>query len=166
MKKKLILPILAVALAFSACKLTGDSNYVPGIGLYNPILINSDTLDMLKKSPDGNIMIDSLFVNDTVTVVVGAEGFMNNLLKLNFKVDNPAKLEILEPHDSIKAYFDPSSDFINGSIIMRDKIVKAFYPFKFVTLETSEKVKIDFRIESDAKEVANTSVLTLQFPIK
>lgn len=168
MKTKILFPLLAVMLliGFSACKLGGESNYSPRLMLLNPAKLNSDTTLMLGYNAEGNIKIDSLHVNDTVVITLVGEGFSNDLKNFTITVTEPADIEMLAPHDTIAKYFASESDFVNGKILFGNDIVWMSYPFQFVAKKAKDKVKLNFSLTSDAKEVNNTSSILVEFPIK
>lgn len=158
--------VVMLLVGFSACKLTGESNYTPRLSLFNPADINTDSTLTMGHTADGNIKFDSLHVNDTVTLTVVGEGFANNLKHLKITSTEPTDIEMLAPHDTIAQYFAPESDFVNGKIILGDNIVWMSYPFKFVAIKATEKTKLNFLLTSDAQEVSNEASLVVEFPIK
>ncbi len=169
MKKKfLIHSVLILVLTFllASCNLGGDSNYSPQLLLLNPAKINTDSTLLLSHTNDGNIKFDSLHVEDTVTVFLRGDGFVNSLQKLNITVTEPGDITILAPHDSIARQYDSSSDFVGGKIIFPENIGGMVYPFKFVASKPTSKTKINFVLTSDAKEVSNVSAIQIEFPIK
>ncbi len=163
--KIFVVAILSVFLiGFSACKIEGDSNYTPRLSVYVWAKVNSDSLPLMP-SVSGGVTLDSLHVNDTVTVYVFANAFMNFLTKFEYTVDNDSVLEVLVV-DSIRKEFDESSDFVNGKIVMRENVFGMRYPFQFVTKKPTEKATVRFGVESTAEKVPNKSGLILEFPIK
>ncbi|MEZ7867112.1 MAG: hypothetical protein QMB37_06650 [Paludibacteraceae bacterium] len=167
MKRKLFFPVLLIALvvAMNSCKLGNDSNYSPRLTLMNPALINTDSTLRMSYTNEGNIKFDSLHVNDTVTISVIGEGFTNNLTAFEYEVANPGDIEVIIP-DSIKTFFESRSDFVKGTLYFTPKIVWMNIPFKFVAKKTSDKVKLNFLLESDAKNVSNLYGLQIEFPVK
>lgn len=168
MKKNTLLFVIAVIVlaGLSACNLSGDSNYTPRLMLYNPAEINTDSTLSMKYTADGNIKFDSLHVNDTVTILVIGEGFVNNLEQLTITSNEKTDIKMLAPHDTIARYFASESDFINGKILLGDGIVGMSYPFKFVAKKATEKTKLNFELTSDAQDISNKAVLAVEFPIK
>ena len=167
MKQKILIPILSIALiiGLNSCKLGSESNYSPKLTLLNPAVINTDSTLSMSYNSQGNIKFDSLHVNDTVTVSVIGEGYTNSLTNFNFTVSEPGDIEVIIP-DSIRNYFDSSSDFVNGKLVFTPKIVWMNIPFKFVAKKPKSKVKINFILKSDAQNVTNVSGVQLEFPIK
>lgn len=168
MRRKVFFFVTALMLlvGFSACKLTGESNYTPRLSLHSSADINTDSTLSMGYTADGNIKFDSLHVSDTVTLTVVGEGFANNLKHLIITSTEPTDIEMLAPHDTIAQYFAPESDFVNGKIILGDNIVGMIYPFKFVAIKVTDKTKLDFVLTSDAQKVSNKSSLVVEFPIK
>lgn len=163
--KIFIAAVLSVfLLSFSACKLDSESNYTPKLSLYQWAKVNSDSL-LMKHTTDGNIGIDSLYVNDTVTIFLFANAYTNFLTKFEYAVNIDSVLDVLVV-DSIKKEFDESSDFVNGKIVMKENVFGMRYPFQFVTKKPTDKVKIKFEVESTAEKVPNRAGLILEFPIK
>ncbi|MFV0391242.1 MAG: hypothetical protein ACK5KP_05070 [Paludibacteraceae bacterium] len=167
-KKILSHAILFIALIFgmSSCDLGGNSNYIPQLSFANPAILNSSDSLTMGYTDEGNIKLDSLHVNDTVTVWVLGNGFTNSLKKLDISVTEIGDVEILAPHDTITQYFDASSDFVGGKIVFPENTGGMSYPFRFVTAKQTSKTKIKFLLTSDAQEVSNVSGLQLEFPIK
>lgn len=167
MKRKIFISVLLIGLiiGFNSCKLGSDSNYSPRITIMNPALINTDSTLRMGYTVEGNIKFDSLHVNDTITVGVIGEGFTNSLKKFNYVISDTAAVKMIMP-DSIKKFFDPTSDFIAGKLVYTPNIVWMNLPFKFVAKLPKEKVKINFILESDAVDVSNQAAIQLEFPIK
>ncbi len=167
MKRKFYFPVLIITLAVSlgSCRLGDDSNYSPRITILNPALINTDSTIRMSYTNEGNIKFDSLHVNDTVTISVIGEGYTNNLTGFSYDVTEPGDIDVIIP-DSIKAYFEANSDFVNGKLYFTPKIVWMNLPFKFVAKNPKNKVKINFLLESDAQKVSNEYGLQIEFPIK
>lgn len=167
MKTKFFYPIFAlIIVSFSACKLGGESNYSPRLVLLNPAKLNSDSALNMNYTAEGNIKFDSLHVNDTITLILVGEGYSNSLTKFTITPTEATDIEVVAPHDSVAQYFSPQSDFVNGKILFGENIVLMNYPYQFVAKKVKEKVKINFQLESDAKEVSNIVAIQLEFPIK
>ncbi len=167
MKKKLFIPaVLIIALVFTGCNLGGSSNYSPRLEMYPTASINPDSTLNLGYTTDGNIKLDSVHVNDTVTVFLIGNGFANNLEKLDIAVTEPGDITFIAPHDSVTSQFDPTSNFAAGKIVFPENTGGMVYPFKFVAAKPTSKTKVNFVLTSDAQEVSNISTLQLEFPIK
>lgn len=164
---KSFVPILIVFMTVSlvSCDLGSDANYQPTITFLKKVKLNSDSTLEMGVTIDGYIKLDSLHVNDTVTILVIGNGYRNSLTNLNYTITDSTNIEVLIP-DSIKNFFDESSDFISGKLVFNDQIGGIQLPFEFVAKKPAEKVKIHFQIWSDAVEVSNTSAIQLEFPIK
>ncbi|MHB9055610.1 MAG: hypothetical protein ACYC2P_05585 [Paludibacteraceae bacterium] len=167
MRKKFFISVivLVLILGFNSCKLGTESNYTPKLTLVTPAKINTDSTLRMSYTPEGNIKLDSLHVNDTVTVTVIGEGISNSLTSFSYTVTDPADIQVMIP-DSIQKYLDPSSDFANGNLFFPKNIVWMNLPFKFVAKQPKDKVKINFLLQSDAVNVSNQAGIQLEFPVK
>lgn len=170
MKKIGLFSFIVVTLMVSliGCNLGGSSNYTPQVSLYRYAFhgLKQDSTLELSYTLEGNLKTDTLHVNDTVTIIVVGDGFANSLKKLDINVTQAGDIEIIAPHDSVKRFFDPTSDYVGGKIVFTENTARMSYPFQFVTLKPRDNIKIDFQLTSDAKEVGNISSLRLEVPVK
>ena len=167
MKVKFIVPFVIVMLSVGliSCDLGHDANYQPTITFLKKVALNSTDSLMIGNTTDGNLKLDTLRVNDTVILGVMAYGYANRLTNLNYTVkDDASAIEILVS-DSLKKYFDKSSDFAAGKLVFQEGIGGIQFPFEFVAKKPIEKLKLHFQLWSDAEKVSNTSTIQLEFPI-
>lgn len=151
--------------AFTACNLTGESNYKPELLLSVPILNHSDSLD-IRLTDDNNYLMDTIHVGDTVNFLVLSKGFVNNLKEFNLiqSSDSVSRI-ILPPKESMDSIFLSTSDYNKGKFLFNLPVNLFFFSFSYVAVKASKEAKLIFSISSDASFEYNQNSFLLKTPI-
>lgn len=152
---------------FTACNLTSESNFKPEIKfIQNPIVNNSDTLDIFLTDQAGVYRMDTLQVGDTVKFRLYISGFSNNLKEFRLTQSADSVSEILLPTlSSMDSVFLSTSKYSEGLFLMDGTATTLFFPFEYVAKKPSLEAKIIFSVISDANFEYNQYSLVLKIPI-
>jgi len=172
MKTRIFTLLVLVIVTFTACDLSNESNYTPGIFfLQNPVKNNQDTLRSFYTDVPGTFVMDTVQVGDTVKFLIYLDAYANNLQNfyLNHAPDSAAKI-ILPEASSMDTIFKDNSDYAKGKFYFRDSHSFLFFPFRYVALKPNLDAKLEFLVVSDAVFDngfgSNSSKIILKTPIK
>lgn len=172
MKTRILTLLLIIVVAFTACDLSNDSNYTPGIFfVQNPINNHQDTLKGLYTDVQGTLLLDTIQTGDTVVFYLYLEGYTNRLrtFMLTNTPDSAAKIILPNVH-SMDSIFADNSEYNKGKFYLDGSQTSLYFPFKYVALKPSSEAKINFLIISDAVFDtgfgSNTASMTLKTPIR
>ncbi|MPM85081.1 hypothetical protein SDC9_132158 [bioreactor metagenome] len=172
MKTRILSLLLLVMVAFTACDLSNESNYTPGIFfLQNPLKNNQDTLKSYYTDIPGTFVMDTIHVGDTVKFFLFMDAYTNKLqtFYLNHAPDSVARIILPDPA-SMDTIFTDNSDYAKGKFYMNGISSYLFFPFQYVAKRSSMDARLEFTVVSDAVFDSgfgsNTSSLTLKTPIK
>lgn len=172
MKTRILSLLLLVVIAFTACDLSNESNYTPGIFfLQNPLKNNQDTLKSYYTDVAGTFVMDTINVGDTVKFFLFMDAYTNRLqaFYLSHGPDSVAKV-ILPEASSMDTIFTDDSDYSKGKFYMNGGHSFLFFPFQYVAQKRSMDAKLEFTVVSDAVFDSgfgsNTASLTLKTPVK
>ena len=164
MKLRLILPLLLMIAAFTACNLDNTANTTPTIAIYAPRI--GDSIVRMSYTDDMSALkVDSLHVGDTVSMMVVGDARANNLTEFHVVPSDTTAVKILIP-DSIEYYVASGSIPAEGNFLMKPKTVLFYYPLNFIPRKPVDKMKFTFKVTSDAVSVPNQSAFEFSFPIK
>lgn len=172
MKTRIFSLLLVVAIAFSACDLSNDSNYTPGIFfLQNPVNNHQDTLKSFYTDVPGTFLMDTVQVGDTVLFYLYLEAYSNKLTAFYLKHSPDSVTKVILPNiNTMDSIFTENSEYDKGKFYMNNIPSSLFFPFRYVALRRSSEAKLEFMVVSDAVFESgfgsNTNSLTLKTPIK
>lgn len=167
--------LLFICCVFSACDLTGSSNYTPQITFLHIAQLNSkDTLKINYTDESGVLKLDSISVGDTVTLRVLLNGFTNNLVSfMILRSDTVSSKLILPDKNSLDSVFNSSlSNYSKAKFNFRANIPYMGFQFKYIAVKESSDAKISFALLSDANfngsafDGSNYVSYVLKTPIK
>lgn len=172
MKTRILILLVLVIATFTACDLSNESNYSPGIFfLQNPVKNNQDTLRSFYTDVPGTFVMDTIQVGDTVKFLMYLDAYANKLQNfyLNHAPDSVAKI-ILPEASSMDTIFKDNSDYAKGKFYFRDTHSFLFFPFRYVAIKPNLDAKLEFLVVSDAVFDdgfgSNSSKIILKTPIK
>jgi hypothetical protein len=160
-------------LIFSSCNLDSLSNYTPRISfLRAATLQNGDSLNIKYTSTDGEFLLDTVSVGDTVMFLLHLNAYSNNLTKfmLSQSADSVSRL-VLPEKASLDSITLPTSDFKAGKFVFKPNYSMMVFSFGYVAKSPTNTGKLSVYLESDAKFGAsimgsNTHSFKLITPIK
>lgn len=175
MKTNYLILLALIAIALTACDISGSTNNTPDIRFVTTPFVNkSDTLNTYATDESGVYRLDSINVGDTVIFRILLYGYSNNLSSYNVIQSDTSATKLILPHstslDSI--FISAASNYPIGKFIFKSKITSLYFPFKFVAKKVSKDAKLTFYLSSDASFknsnfVGNSSVtIILKTPIK
>ncbi|MFZ4582166.1 MAG: hypothetical protein ACOYM7_05900, partial [Paludibacter sp.] len=143
----IIIPIL------SSCNLDVSSNYTPRISfLQAPILQNGDSLHIKYTSTEGEFLMDTISVGDTVMFVLHLNAYSNNLTNfvISQSADSVSRL-VLPNKSSLDSITLPTSDYKLGRFAFKPNYSMMIFSFGYVATNTTKNSKFSVYLESDAK---------------
>jgi hypothetical protein len=160
-------------LIFSSCNLDSLSNYTPRISfLRAATLQNGDSLNIKYTSTDGEFLLDTVSVGDTVMFLLHLNAYSNNLTKfmLSQSADSVSRL-VLPEKASLDSITLPTSDYKAGKFVFKPNYSMMVFSFGYVAKSPTNTGKLSVYLESDAKFGAsimgsNTHSFKLITPIK
>lgn len=169
MKTKLLIILGAVVLAFTACNISGESNFTPQFAFVtNPRSSSGDTLYMKSTGESNVYLLDTIYVGDTIFFPLYMNGYSNNLQTFTLKRSTDYSADLLLPRttalDSVFNSF--SSDYDNGKFVFQSGIKAVYFPFRYVPTDASSLSTLVFTVASDANFDYSVGIITLKTPIK
>ncbi len=168
MKTKIILLLAIISIAFTACNLEGESNYVPEIFFAKfPTNNLGDSLDIYYTDEAGSYRLDTITVGDTISFQMYITGYENNLTAFYLKesADSVTKI-ILPSKSSMDSIFLPTSNYNTGKFFMKGLSTSLYFPFKYVAKEPSNEAKIVFTAVSNSHFEESIGTNTVSFTLK
>jgi hypothetical protein len=149
------------------------SNYTPRISfLRAATLQNGDSLNIKYTSTEGEFLLDTVSVGDTVMFLLHLNAYSNNLTKfmLSQSADSVSRL-VLPEKASLDSITLPTSDFKAGKFVFKPNYSMMVFSFGYVAKSPTNTGKLSVYLESDAKFGAsimgsNTHSFKLITPIK
>jgi hypothetical protein len=172
MKTHILFLLLLAMFTFSACDLSNESNYTPGIFfLQNPLKNDLDTLKSYYTDVPGTFLMDTIQVGDTVRFFLYLDAYSNILQTFYLKHSPDSVAEIILPDmSSMDSIFIESSDYSKGNFYTNGIPSTLFFPFRYVALISSTDARLEFTVISDAVFDngfgSNTNSIILKTPIK
>lgn len=160
-------------LIFSSCNLDSLSNYTPRISfLRAATLQNGDSLNIKYTSTEGEFLLDTVSVGDTVMFLLHLNAYSNNLTKfmLSQSADSVSRL-VLPEKSSLDSITLPTSDYKAGKFVFKPNYSMMVFSFGYVAKSPTNTGKLSVYLESDAKfgtslMGSNTHSFKLITPIK
>lgn len=167
MKTQKYLLLGLIILAFTACDLNSESNYKPDIVFtQNPIVNNSDTLNVFYTDQADVYRMDTVEVGDTVKFRLYITGFSNHLKEFHLTQSADSVSKIILPNiNSMDSVFLSSSKYSEGQFLMDGTATTLFFPFEYVAKKASLEAKLIFNVISDANFEYNQYTFVLKTPI-
>lgn len=168
-----IIAIAFVTFLVSSC-LKSESNFSPTLGLVS-FSVNGDTLKFHSDNL-GNVYLDTIFVGDTVSIVIWGDAHTNNIQKMSISHDDKKHSEIIMPPlDSLAIYpipgknedvFQNTNDYAAGTLLFKESTVAyVLIKFKYVALQPSSDAFLGFMLISDADINPNSMYISFKTPI-
>lgn len=170
--KKYLLFALAALFALQSCDLEGGANYTPRIELANYIVNqNNDTLKIKTTTEANTLLLDTIYVGDTISFSIVYNAFANNIVAISLKqsADSLTRIQ-LPPVDSLNNVFGAESDYKKGIFMLKTNASFVHLPFKYIARAKGNEPKLSITVKSDAIfnnfSGSNTSEVIFKTPIK
>lgn len=150
-----------IAIAFTACNLSGTVNNTPKIiFVTNPITNKTDTLNSYYTDASGVYRMDTIQVGDTVNFHILLYGYSNNLTSYTITLNDTASTGILLPGiNSLDSIFSTtSSNYSDGKFVFKSKISSLYFPFRYIAKKATTTATISLMLSSDADFTGSNSV--------
>jgi hypothetical protein len=172
MKKYLFLFAVASAFFLQSCDLEGGANYTPRIELGNYIINqHGDTLKIKTTTEPNTLLLDTIYIGDTLNFSVVFNAFANNVVAISLKqsADSLTRIQ-LPPVDSLNNVFGAESDYKKGIFMLKTKASFVHLPFKYIARAKGNEPKLTITVKSDAIfdnfSGSNTAEVIFKTPIK
>lgn len=172
MKNYFVLMTLAMGVIFSSCELDGGSNYTPTIQLGTYITNQlGDTLKLKQTDEINTLLLDTIYVGDTIKFSMVYNSFANNLVSISIKQSADSLTRIkYAPVDSLNMVFGSKSEYNKGNFVIEKKASIVFLPFKYVAMGKGNEAKLSILVRSDAIfdnfNGSNTAEIIFKTPIQ
>lgn len=172
MKKYLFLFAVATAFFLQSCDLDGGANYTPRIELGNYIINQKgDTLKIKTTNEPNTLLLDTIYIGDTLNFSVVFNAFANNVEAISLKqsADSLTRIQ-LPPVDSLNKVFSTESDYKKGIFALKTHASYVHLPFKYIARAKGNEPKLTITVKSDAVfdnfSGSNTTEVIFKTPIK
>ena len=167
MKTKILIFLGLIVVAFSACDLTGESNYRPDIQfVQNPITTKGDTLSIFYTDVSNTYRLDTIHVGDTINFKVYVNAYGNKLKGYYMAQSADSTTRILLPNkNTMDSIFSAASNYSLGTFLMKNDANTLYFPFQYVALKPSLETKLALSVTSDANFEYNQNSFILKTPI-
>jgi len=145
--------ILFGILIFSSCNLDNMSNYTPKISFFRAATLqNGDSLYIKYTNTDGEYLMDTISVGDTVLFILHLNAYANNLksLLITQSADSVSRL-VLPQKSSLDSITLPISDYNVGRFVFKPDYSIMIFSFGYVAKSPTNNSKLGITLESDAK---------------
>ncbi|HPC26504.1 MAG TPA: hypothetical protein P5236_03905, partial [Paludibacteraceae bacterium] len=169
MKKQFFILLGCVAILFTSCLKNEESNYTPTISfLTYPITNHNDSLNIKLIDPSGTYQLDTIEVGDTVTFLLGLNGYTNNLTSFYVQhTDSSATKIDFPPLENLNNIFsEPLSDYESGKFIFAYNYSSIYFSFNYIAKKPSNNAAIIFTLSSDAQFSEGSGYNTVSFRLK
>lgn len=177
MKTKLFLLLVLISVGFSSCDIIGESDSTPQILIFPRLLVYKtdtlnkvDTLDIYLTSTDGELLLDTITVGDTVLMPITFNGVTNRITAFYLvqSTDNLTSI-VLPSKSTMDSLFLPSSNYDEGKFVANGTYTYLYFPFRYIAKKPSKDAKLTITATSDAvfKDFSgtNTKSFVLKTPI-